>query len=165
MSNFDKAADGIASNLDASKADDVARQLSQYSQQLSREDFRSLLKTVDTKENDGVGLDLVIKYDALNTPEHYSVLPADQHATAKKMAGLMDSGKTADAVELLNKTAREMDAKHPGDAAAVQQEFSRWALAVDKYEQDGTGSDISIDLTKPGVKGLNWQFQRPAGSP
>lgn len=161
MSNFDKASDGIAADLDASKANDVATKLSQYSQQLSRDDFRSLLKDTDSKEKDNVGLDLVIKYDALNTPEHYSVLPADQHASAKRMAGLMDAGKTAAAAELLAKTAKEIDAKHPGDDAKVQQEFSRWALAVDKYEKDGTGSDIKIDLTKPGVQGLEWKFEKP----
>lgn len=159
MTDFEKIGQKIADDLDASKATEVAQQLSQYSQELSRDDFRKLIKTVDEKEKDDKGLDLVSKYDK-NTPVHFAVLPKELHASAKKMAELMDTGKTADAVELMTKTATDLEKQYPNDKNKVQQEFSRWALTVDKYEKDGTGSDITIDLKKPGVQGLNWQFEK-----
>ncbi len=160
MTDFEKVGQKIADDLDASKPDDVAKQLSQYSQQLSRDDFRKLIKTVDEKEKDDKGLDLIIKYDSKNTPVQYSILPKELHASAKKMAELMDKGKTADAVELLNKTATDLDKQYPKDPKKVQQEFSRWSLAVDTYEKDGVGSDVSIDLKKTGVDGISWQFEK-----
>ncbi len=158
MTDINLSAKEIASNLDEGKEDEAARQLSNFAQQLSRDDFRKLVKAVDANEKDGVGLDLVIKYDN-NTPVSYTILSAELHASAKQMAQLMDTGKTADATELLNATARQMEKDNPRNPAKVQKSFGRWAMAVDAYEKDGVGSDVTIDPKKPGVTGIEWMFK------
>jgi len=159
---FDRAAREIATNLDSGKEQEAATQLSQYAQQLSREDYRSLIKAVDANEQDDKGLDLIVKKDAQGTPTSFAILPKELHQSARDMARLMDTGapKTAAATELLNRTATNIDNANGGDAQKTQQQFSRWAIAVDAYERDGIGSDVTVDLSKPGLTGLSWKFEK-----
>ncbi len=140
---------------------EVGQMLSQYAQQLSRDDFRSLVKAVGQQENkDGKGLDLVFDDNALPRGA-YAVLPHELAESAKKMAGLMDSpGHTADAVELLSQTEKQIDDAKNHDPAAVQREFSLWSIAVDAFDKKGVGSDVSIDLRKPGLTGIEWNFEQ-----
>ncbi len=159
MTDFDRSAQEIATALDSGREDIAAQSLSQFAQSLSREDFRKLVTTVDQKEKDDVGSDLIIKRDTNGTPVSYSVLSKDLHAAARGMAGLMDKGKSADAMEYMSKIAKQIDANNSTDPVKAAEQMRLWSLAVDAYERDGVGCDVTIDLKKRGVDGISWQLQ------
>lgn len=154
MGGFGDAARDLAANLDFGNEDLVGQKLSAYAQQLSREDFKQLLSTVDQVEKDGVGLDLVLKRDGHGTPTNYAVIPNQLHQSARDMAGLMDSGREVEAEQLMQKATGDIFRIYPRDEA--MKKYGLWAMAVDAYERDGVGVDVTIDKTKPGIEGIAW---------
>lgn len=159
MSQFDQIAGEVARNLDAGNKEAASNALSQYAASLQREDFRTLVKAVNSLEKDGQGYDMTVKLGANNVPEHYAVLPAVEHGSAKLMAQLMDGGKGAEAQILMNQVMASINQRNAQDYSGTVRDFRLWAMAVDTYEKDGLGGDVTIDLKSADISSVNWQMQ------
>lgn len=149
---------GIVEALDNNQEERASNALSEYAQSLSRDNFRTLVSSIDGREKDGVGLDLIIKKDEKGTPIRFAILPNELHTSAKKMAELMDQGKLAEAKKLRAATSADIIKKYENNPERGIKELILWSVAVDAYEKDGVGSDVAMDTTKPGTDGIEWQL-------
>jgi S1-C subfamily serine protease len=159
MSEIEQVAAYIANNLDSGNKDAAATALSQQAAGLQREQFRTLVKAVDRQEQDGKGFDMTVKIAANGVPEHYAVLPAVENGSAKLMAQFMDEGKGAEAQALMNQVMESINVRDARDYMATVKDFRLWAMAVDSYENDGVGHDVSIDLKKSDITSVGWQME------
>lgn len=159
MGQLDQIASEVAGNLDAGKREAASNTLSQYASSLQREDFRTLVKSVDSQEHDGQGLDMTVKITTNGVPEHYAVLPAVEHGSAKLMAQLMDDGKGVEAQVLMNQVMAAISQRNALDNNATVKDFRLWAMAVDTYEKEGIGGDVAIGLKNPSISSVNWQME------
>jgi hypothetical protein len=157
MSELDKIAGNIARDLDAGDKDAAATVLSQQYGSLQKEDFITLLKGVDSKEQDSIGYDLTLKIGANNVAEHFALLPGNENASAKLMASLMDEGKGIDAKALMDRVVGAIEQRNVMETLGRNGDYRLWLKAVDTYEKDGIGHDVTIDLNNLDIKtGVIW---------
>lgn len=161
MSDLDTPARDIAGKLDAGKREEVSQSLSQYAQGLSRADFRQLVSKIDQMETDDQGLDLILKKDATGTPVNYTVLPSRLHASAREMARLMDAGSEREAHDFMGRTTVDIFNMSGKNADEALKTYGLWAMAVDAYEKDGLGIDVTVDSSKPKAEAVKWLKNPP----
>lgn len=146
---IDKTAIRIARELDSGDRETAKEILSLLALKLhlegasassAREIRNQVLMRADEMERDGIGDDLVIKYDDNDKPAHHSMITAAQHEKAKKIATNLDEGSSLKAAASLAFTSM----------AETEKDFDAIILAADAYEEDGQGGDISVTYNKAG---------------
>lgn len=107
---------------------------------------QAFIKSVDEKEEDGTGLDLIARYDKNQVPTEHQVIPNQWHSSAKEMAKLMDDGKMQQAMDLHYKMWWDVKTDFPGFSNMLEhrRQMNRWMFTIDYYEQSQKGYDVNI---------------------
>lgn len=144
---IDKTASKIARELDSGDRESAKEILSLLALKLHmegatnvREIRNQVLKRADELEKDGVGDDLVIKYNKKDQPVHHSMITAAQHEKAKNIAESLDEGSRLKAAATIAFT----------DMQETAEDFKSIILAADAYEKQGEGGDIRVFYNKQG---------------
>ncbi len=149
-SNINESADKLAKSLDERPEEEVATAfLSELSKYADRQDRINLVDSVDQRERDGINLDLILKKDQEGSTMAYTILPAEMHQSARQMATLMDAGNVHQAMELASSVKASIKSESSdADPQSAIKRFAQWSIAVDAYETDGVGEDVSINYYK-----------------
>lgn len=143
--DVNESADKLSNALDTGSENEVASLFMQELQSAgTRDNRRQLITRVDQLEKNFHNLDLIVKNDDSGTPIGYSILPKDQHESARKMATLMDEGNVYEAATFGAKV-KDSFGTNRDEARNQKLAFGRWSIAVDAYEQNNKGEDVTIN--------------------
>lgn len=145
-----RAADAL-DNMPESTGAELFR--NEYAKTRTREETRQFVEMVDAHEQDGKGLDVVVKRDDQGNPRGFAVIPQLWHQAARQMAAAMDAGNENLAAEI-NKVVKADIDKGAHDSRDAELKYGLFSIAVDAYEKDGVGRDVTISYgrgvtTKP----------------
>lgn len=147
--DLDKSAEKVASALDN---EGLSRQAIEF---LFQDEYKKaeenglkneFVKSVDEKETDDKGIDLVVKYDTNKNPIDFQIVPGEWHANARKMAELMDTRQQSQAMQLNYDMSSKIREEFPGFSNIIERnrQRNRWGFTVDYYEKSGVGYDVNI---------------------
>lgn len=143
--DINESAGKLAKSLDGQPEKETAQAfLGELSRITQREDRASLLSRVDSLEEKNSGLDLILKRDNQQKVIAYTILPSAMNESARTMATLMDAGNVHEAMNLAARVKAGIGVEQTNPQQATQR-FAGWSIAVDAYEQDGVGEDVSIN--------------------
>lgn len=138
---LDKPDGGGSSKLFAEYCEQMQQQAGDQSEHVILQG----MARIDEKEKDGLGIDVAVKFGEDGRVEQATFLAAEFNLTAKEFAANMDTGNHKKAAELLDKIMPTMSAD----------DMVKFLQAVDAYELDGKGEDITIDSSNA-APSISW---------
>lgn len=141
----DNVADKLAKVLDEGTEEEAAQMFrTELADAGSSANRKELISKIDEREEDFTNLDLIVKRDQSGEPEAYTILPKEQHESARQMATLMDAGNVTEASRL-GSSVRDGFGGTRDEPRDSKLAFGRWSIAVDAYEKNQVGEDVTIN--------------------